>query len=234
MRRVERTIGGAEGRSRLFEGIRGSPWNSQSRPPSVSSPRCWAQASSMSLHRRRSAIRRDASCSDPDPGFVPAVPNRFVAPAPGRPAVVPGGFGFRPQFQPQQFARPQQFAPPQQFAQPQHFAVQQAHAQVATGLAFNRSSQSWEQRQGRTVYSRSGRRIWYQVDVYDGAPYVFVDNVGFVEMDGPQWSQIYADLESGDPDTIETAMALIIGDAEMQGLIPVASGDDEAQPDGVE
>jgi hypothetical protein len=147
-------------------------------------------------------------------------PNRVYVP---QRQYVPQTQVYRPQYQPQY----------QQQYQPPHIAIRQAHTQIATGPAFNRSTQAWEQRHGQFAFARSGRRVWYQLNIYDGTPYVYLDDAGYVEMTDPRWPGIYSDLASGDPDRVEAAMAWILQDAQIQGLIP-PDQDGGAPPEGGE
>jgi hypothetical protein len=104
-------------------------------------------------------------------------------------------------------------------------AAQRQNDQRAHAPALNKSTGKWEARQGRNVVTPGGRKVWYQLLGYSGIPYVFLQNVGYVEMDDRYPTMIYPWLSSGDLAQIANAVDLIEGSAMMQCLMDMPTSD---------
>lgn len=114
---------------------------------------------------------------------------------------------------------------PQQNFQQRRSWVRREHERRAKAPAFNKVTRQWEQRQGQTARASNGRQVWYHPPIYQGPAFVFLYDVGYVEMDDRYDSIIYPDLDSGDPDRILEAVNLIEGSAMMQGLLDMGESD---------
>lgn len=174
-------------------------------------------------------------------------PQRRIQPPPRqiRPQYVPRPQAQQRVFRPQLQERTQQHviqgrqfqqrgafhAAPQR--QQRMFVVRQRHFDSVHGPVRNRLTGAWGPRLGRrialagvAVAASRYAYVWCSSLEYDGAAYVELPGVGFVEFDNDdRYPGIVADLSSGDPERIEAALALVEGSAMMQGLMDMPESD---------
>jgi hypothetical protein len=119
----------------------------------------------------------------------------------------------------QQQSQPQYQQQPQHQPAPRYENLAAINSQRATGPAFNTKTNKWEKRSGWTVTAPNGKKIWYHPPIYSGSSYVYLHNVGYVEVEEQFTQFIFPALHSGVPDKVLEAVLLIEGYAIMQGMI---------------
>lgn len=71
---------------------------------------------------------------------------------------------------------------------------------------MNKETHAFEERRGQTRVNRSGKRIWYQLSVYAGAAYVWLEEYDvYVEVPEEDYQRIFSELNSGDDADVDAA-----------------------------